>query len=693
MFGKKVFKLSTLAIFMFLGIVISLNACYADGLVINEIVAMDAYGGTDWIEFYVVGSSSVYLGDYSVVDDSAAHTPAPLPAITLGSGEFLVIQASAEDPGEGFYYVPFGLGADDSLTLYQGSTVVDMLDWEDGDAPSVYSFGRFPNGTGSAQTLTPTPNATNETPFSIDLLINEVLVNDSGGGPDWIELYVVGDSPVYLGDYSVVDDNPAHTPEPLPGITLGPGEFCLIKATTVDPGDGSFYVPFGLGAGDSVTLYRESYVVDVLAWSAGQAPTDISFGRLPDGTGEAQPLTPTPGASNEIFEVFPSDRVIDVRIEMYDAQWEDILENPMAEQYQVANIVYDGIRINDVAVRTKGQSSLMTVAGDPNGIRFGLKVDFNRYITGQDLSGIQKLNFNNGFTDPTFMRDFLSYYLMRSMGVPTPRCAFVNLYVNNVRLGLYAVVEQIDDEFVEARFPKGDGDLYKAEMGTSLLQDPNDNYPSLELKTNEDTTDHSALVTMVDVLNNYGDYESVIDVDEVLRYFAVNTVLVSLDSYQGDFGHNFYLYEEDGVFRILPWDYNMSFGTFNMGCDRENIMAFMIDEPTISKFENRPLIAKLLEDPEYLAIYHGYLNQIISGPFSPSTMNQLIDDTADLIREHVYADNQKFYTDEEFEQTLTDDLETDPNKVTIQGFNRGFGMVLGLKTFVSERVASVRDQL
>jgi hypothetical protein len=363
------------------------------------------------------------------------------------------------------------------------------------------------------------------------------------------------------------------------------------------------------------------------------------------------------------------------------------------EQYQIADIVYNGVRVEDVAVRTKGNSSLMTVAGDPNGTRYSLKVDLNHYVKGQDLAGLQKLNFNNGFSDPTHLREFLSYNLMRSLGVPTPRCAFVNLYINDELLGLYTVVEQVDDEFVESLFPKGDGDLYKAEMGSYLIYDPNSDYPTLELKTNEDTSDRSALITMVDELNNYGDYEAVLDVDEVLRYLAVNTVLVSLDSYHGDFAHNYYLYEENGTFRIIPWDYNMSFGTFNMGCDRENVLEFMIDEPTIIKVKDRPLIKKLLLDPGYREIYHGYLNDIITGPFAPETMNQIIDETADLIREHVYADPTKFYTAEDFEQTLTSDLETDPNAVTIIGFNRGFGMVIGLKAFVSERVASIRKQL
>ena len=74
--------------------------------------------------------------------------------------EFIVIQATDETPGDGLF-VPFRLGTDDSVTLYYGFDIMDTLDWEDGDAPEGYSFGRFPDGATSVRTLTPTPGQAN----------------------------------------------------------------------------------------------------------------------------------------------------------------------------------------------------------------------------------------------------------------------------------------------------------------------------------------------------------------------------------------------------------------------------------------------------------------------------------------------------------------------------------------------------
>ncbi len=101
----------------------------------------------------------------------------------------------------------------------------------------------------------------------------------------------------------------------------------------------------------------------------------------------------------------------------------------------------------------------------------------------------------------------------------------------------------------------------------------------------------SPALKMLEVLNNGGDdIEKYLDVDAALKYIAVSTALVNFDSYLGNFGHNYYLYEHNGVFTILPWDLNMSFGGFGGGDD---ISRLYIDEPTQGAVADRPLVNKL----------------------------------------------------------------------------------------------------
>ena len=267
-------------------------------LVINEIVANAPGNDNDWIELYNAGATAIYLKDYLLVDDNIERELVTLPDMTLEPGDFIIIQESDEPPENGSFYVPFKLGANACITLYWGLTIIDVLDWIRGAAPSGYSYGRFPDGIGLKTTLMPTPGMINKKILKPSLIINEILASPVEGGNDWIELYNIGEHIVYLEDYSLVDDNPEHDPVALPNNILEPGKFIVIPATDEEPQDDTFYLPFRLGADDSVTLYQDLDIIDVLDWETGDAPSPYSYGRLPDGAKNVQTLIPTRGMVN-----------------------------------------------------------------------------------------------------------------------------------------------------------------------------------------------------------------------------------------------------------------------------------------------------------------------------------------------------------------------------------------------------------
>lgn len=153
-----------------------------DNLVINEIVAKDSSGGNDWVELYVKGSQDINLANYFLAD--ADNAKSGLPSVTLSPGQFYLIQATDTAPSDGSAYVPFKLGATDSLILYKQEKIVDVFDWEDGDAPEGYSYGRLPNGTGALQTLSPTPKATNLAASSTttQVVLDKTSINITGSG-------------------------------------------------------------------------------------------------------------------------------------------------------------------------------------------------------------------------------------------------------------------------------------------------------------------------------------------------------------------------------------------------------------------------------------------------------------------------------------------------------------------------------
>ena len=82
---------------------------------------------------------------------------------------------------------------------------------------------------------------------------------------------------------------------------------------------------------------------------------------------------------------------------------------------------------------------------------------------------------------------------------------------------------------------------------------------------------------------------------------------------------------------------------------------------------------------------YDYLKELLEGPFAVDRIKSRINEFAALIRPYVAADDNKFYTTEQFEQCLEEDIT--------EGGRMGMHYQLGLKTFIEERSKSVREQL
>ena len=527
-------------------------------------------------------------------------------------------------------------------------------------------------------------------PGAARLAINEIVASTVDGSPDWIELVVVGDAPVDLAGWTLVDDAADHSPAPLPAGTLEPGSFLVVIAADEAPAGGAPWVPFKLGKDDAVTLARDGEAVETLDWQDGEAPAGAAWGRLPDGTGEPQLLAPTPGAPNQALDHAPPtspwipDRVVSVELILADADWQAMTADPLAEEYVPGTLVFDGLSLPNIAVRTKGNSSLKSVAQKGGTHRFSFKVDTNRLVAGQSLLGSKKLNFNNGFKDPTLLREHLAYALAREAGIPAPRTTFVDLTIGGEHLGLYLMVEHVDDDFLADHFPPGDGTLYKPEPPAGNLgwqgEDPA-KYPGLEVKQNPET-DHAAFMALVTALKD-GDaqaIEAALDVDATLLQLAFHTLLVNLDSYLGP-GHNYYLVETEGHLAMIPWDLNEAFGSFTCSCDRAGIIGLRIDEPTCGALASKPLVDALLKEPAWRDAYHAHLQAFVDGLFAPAAMQARIDAAAALVRPTVESSPTLFYPVASFEKALTQDVGQGPESA------------IGLMAFVTERGAAVQAQL
>ena len=360
-----------------------------------------------------------------------------------------------------------------------------------------------------------------------------------------------------------------------------------------------------------------------------------------------------------------SDEIMDVQIEMDPDDFQNMLDTAMEEQYTSATVVINGERFENVGIRPKGNSTLTQIVNNPNTDRFSFKIKLDEYIDGQNYQGMTKIVLNNNMSDTTYLKEFMSYELMEYMDVPTPMHAFSNISVNGETWGLYLFVEPIEESFIERVYQTVEGNLYKPESKYGVpFDDPEGDAKVLSLvyqgedvslyeeittsavfkQTN--TEDYNKLINFIRTMDTGENLESVMNVEEFARYFAVNTFLVNLDHYSGHMLHNYYLYENQGVFEILPWDYNLSFGTFEISA--AEAINFPIDKPTTENLQERPLINSWLQNETYRTMYHTYLADIASyvesGQFEKRVLQM-----NERIAEYVKNDPTAFYTYEEYE--------------------------------------------
>lgn len=351
--------------------------------------------------------------------------------------------------------------------------------------------------------------------------------------------------------------------------------------------------------------------------------------------------------------LFSLNRIATYSLEFYQADWANQLSLNYSNEeagYLPARFSDGNIVLDSVGVRYKGNSSYSAIGNSP---KKPFKIRFDSFRSGQSYYGISRLNFNNGFGDPTFMREKLAYDIAAKY-LPSPRAAFANLKVSTTGsspqlLGLFTQVEQVDKPFLLRTMGNNQGNLFKAsDHGASLLWEGefSTSYEdNLELKTNKTINDWSGMVTFLNFLNNSSDLEfcqqhsAWFDPTNTTRWLAFNSVIAHFDSYTGS-GRNYYMAQNNSAGRMLfiPWDLNLAFGGYSNGWDV--VWQSSIEYPNL---QLRPLLRRVLQCTELRHQYLGWMRDMLQGPAHPDTLAKSLQTMANILRPHVEADPNKFY--------------------------------------------------
>lgn len=159
--------------------------------------------------------------------------------------------------------------------------------------------------------------------------------------------------------------------------------------------------------------------------------------------------------------LFDTDNIITVNIKMDEEQWQEMLDQAIQETYYPCDVEINGTLFSDVGIRPKGNTSLSSIASDPDNDRYSFKLEFDRFIDGQTCFGLDKLVLNNSYADTTYMKEALIYDMFQYLGTDASLYNYAKISVNGEYWGVYLALEAVEDSFMLRNFGMEQGHLYK----------------------------------------------------------------------------------------------------------------------------------------------------------------------------------------------------------------------------------------
>lgn len=338
-----------------------------------------------------------------------------------------------------------------------------------------------------------------------------------------------------------------------------------------------------------------------------------------------------------------------------------------------ATVTIDEMTIDSVGTRYKGNSTFC-LPNDEGNVKVPYNMDFNYWNPDGDLLGFHKVKLANAWMDPTFAKEYIGAQIYQRY-LPSPEVSLVALHTQGEYTGVYANTESINKQFLKKHFDENDGALFKCDGSGVFCGDKNpdadeprmiwrgadstDYYNSYDLKSDHGWAELMELIYVINL--DPSQIENHLNVDRVLWAFAVNQAICNLDTYNGYFVHNFYMYlSENGLWQMIPWDLDNSFGGALLGFDYFNPNNLFHFTPYDGEDPNsyKPLGHLLLNNPLYRKQYNAHLRTIIGESLDDAAVLAEANEIQDLAYDAAAADENKLFNMSMYSQNVTESIFT-----------------------------------
>lgn len=355
-----------------------------------------------------------------------------------------------------------------------------------------------------------------------------------------------------------------------------------------------------------------------------------------------------PAAAQTAPDVFDINVLHEVRLFINSRDLALLRERYQDDSYYPADFSWSGIRTASVAVRSRGSR------GSRSPDKLHLRVDFNRYASGQTFLGLRSLILKNLVQQPSMITEQVALAVFDRMGEPVPRESFCRLYINDVYQGVYSIVESVDEDFLARTLGRDDGFLFSFQFeldnpfwGADLGDDYAPYRALFEAETHEMAPDavlYGPVRELFRQVNAPFDgvwrsrVEEYLDLRQFVTHVAIEACIAEIDGLlRLDGMNNFFLHRRNGDtrHRLLVWDKDRAFS--------------WIERPILLFADENEVLRRALAFQDLWSLYLDVLEQCArtaqEGDWLLATIERLTAVIADAARE----DPLKPYSNEEFE--------------------------------------------
>ena len=292
-------------------------------------------------------------------------------------------------------------------------------------------------------------------------------------------------------------------------------------------------------------------------------------------------LAPAQTADN----LFDDSILHEIRLVMKPADWTSFKDNYPSSLNWPADLhwTYQGkdVSVTNVAVQNHGH-------GSRSPVKPSIGIDMNKNVSGQRFLGLTSLVLKSNNQDSSTLHEPTVMKLWERLGMPASRESSARVFVNTEYIGVYAIVEDINGQYLNRYLGENNGDLYEwkpigdrgfrwdwvptcvdvyaiacstdPKRWTTIPFDPKQNKSTFNLAP---TIDLFRMATVSADADLDKTMSGLIDPGLLLHHIANEVYVADFDTILGDvFGMNnfwVYRYEKSNMQQFLVWDKDGSF--------------------------------------------------------------------------------------------------------------------------------------